>query len=114
MAFTLVGNDHYPSAAFASIDAVAGVGPVQVAAEEAGPQDGFSGYAIFHDPNPPRPRWGDYAAAALDGNSIWISSEYIAQTTCTLAQYEATPIGSCGGTRTALANEATRISSVKP
>ena len=33
MAFTLVGRDHYPSAAFASIDALAGVGPVQVAAE---------------------------------------------------------------------------------
>ena len=28
--------------------------------------------------NPPRTRWGDYGAAAVDGNSIWIASEYIA------------------------------------
>ena len=27
---------------------------------------------------PARTRWGDYGAAAVDGNSIWIASEYIA------------------------------------
>ena len=45
-------------------------------------------------------------------NAIWIASEYIGQT-CTLAQYEAAPFGSCGGTRTALANWYTRISQVQ-
>ena len=29
-------------------------------------------------PNPIRSRWGDYGAASVDGNSIWIASEYIA------------------------------------
>jgi hypothetical protein len=110
MAFTLVGRDHYPSAAFAAIDA-GGVGPVQVAAEGLGPADGFSGYQIFNDPDPNRPRWGDYGAAVVDGNDIWIASEYIAQT-CTLDTYIATG-GSCNGTRTALANWATRITRVR-
>ena len=49
----------------------------------------------------------------MDGSNIWVAAEYIAQT-CTLAQYEATPFGSCGGTRTALANWATRISLIQP
>jgi hypothetical protein len=63
--------------------------------------------------DPPRPRWGDYGAAAADGSSIWIASEYIGQT-CTLAQYLEAPVGSCGGTRTALANWFTRILRLTP
>ncbi len=109
MAFTLVGRDFYPSAAFASIGA-GGVGAVQLAAQGAGPADGFSGYAVFNAPNPARPRWGDYGAAVVDGSNIWIASEYIGQT-CDLSTYLAT-LGSCGGTRTALANWDTRISEV--
>jgi hypothetical protein len=111
MAFTLVGRDFYPSAAFASIDA-SGVGAVQVAAQGAGPADGFTGYALFNAPNPARPRWGDYGAAVVDGSHIWIASEYIGQT-CDLSTYLATK-GSCGGTRTALANWDTRITEVTP
>ena len=111
MAFTLVGRDFYPSAAFASIDA-GGVGAVQVAALGAGPADGFSGTAVYNAPNPARPRWGDYGAAVVDGSNIWLASEYIAQT-CNLSQYLATG-GSCGGTRTVLANWATRITEVNP
>ncbi len=63
--------------------------------------------------DPPRTRWGDYGAAVSDGNNIWIASEYIAQT-CTLAQYLSGAIGSCGGTRTSLANWGTHISNVRP
>jgi hypothetical protein len=111
MAFTLVGRDFYPSAAFASISA-AGTGTVQVAAAGAGPADGFSGTAVFNAPNPARPRWGDYGAAVFDGSNFWIASEYIGQT-CTLPQYLATG-ASCGGTRTVLANWGTRLTEVKP
>ena len=110
MAFTLVGNNHYPSAAFTSFSA-SGTGPLQVAAEGLGPSDGFTGTFFYNFPNPPRPRWGDYGTAVVDGNSFWIASEYIGQT-CTFAQYTAAPFGSCGGTRTSLANWGTRISHV--
>ena len=111
MAFTLVGRDFFPSAAFASIDA-GGVGPVQIAATGLGPSDGFSGTSVFNAPNPARPRWGDYGGAVVDGDNIFIASEDIAQT-CTLSQYLATG-ASCGGTRTALANWGTRITEVNP
>ena len=70
-----------------------------------------NGYKAFGDP--PRPRWGDYGAAAVDGGDIWFASEWIAAD-CTLAQYMAGAFGSCGGTRTSLANWATRISKVTP
>jgi hypothetical protein len=102
MAFTVVGEDYYPSAGHALIDANASnaVGPlVHVAAAGLGVADGFTSYKAFVG-DPPRTRWGDYGAAWIDGNNVWIASEYIGQT-CTLAQYMAAPFGSCGGTRTA-------------
>jgi hypothetical protein len=107
IAFTVLGRDHFPSAGYATIDR-SGTGDVQVAAEGLGPQDGFSGYKAFN--NPPRPRWGDYGAAVAFGNEVWIASEYSGQT-CDLATYaNLAAFGSCGGTRTALANWYTRIS----
>jgi len=118
MAFTATGDNLFPSAAFASIDAIAGVGPWNVVDGGAGQavDDGFTSYKSQVG-NPPRTRWGDYGAAAMDGNSVWIASEYIAQT-CTLQQYMAlptfSPFGSCGGTRASLGNWATRISKVTP
>ncbi|TMD09529.1 MAG: hypothetical protein E6J01_01530 [Chloroflexi bacterium] len=116
MAFTLVGRNFFPSAAFASINA-GGVGAVQVAAAGLGPADGFSGYALFNFPNPARPRWGDYGAAVVDGSNVWIASEYIGQA-CSLQEYTTntapSPFGSCGKTRTALANWYTRITEVAP
>jgi len=114
IAFTVVGADYYPSAGYASIDASVGAGDIHVAAAGLGPQDGFSGYGFYaSNPGHPRPRWGDYGAAALDGSSIWLASEYIGQT-CTLSQYLAAPVGSCGGTRATLGNWGTRISKVTP
>jgi hypothetical protein len=112
MAFTVVGEDTFPSAGYAGIDARVGAGDVHIAAAGVGVTDGFTSYKAFVG-DPPRTRWGDYGAAALDGNSIWIGSEYINQS-CTLAQYVSSPFGSCGGTRTALANWGTRISKVTP
>ncbi len=88
-----------------------GAGDLHVAAEGVGPQDGFSGYAPLSQNSRTRirPRWGDYGAAAVDGANIWIASEYIAQT-CTYAEYQAAPFGTCGGTRASLGNWSTRIS----
>jgi hypothetical protein len=114
MAFTVLGSSYFPSAGFATIDSH-GTGAVQIAKLGVGPADGFSGYNLYG--NPPRPRWGDYGAAATVGNTIWIASEMINQT-CTLAQYEGAPFGgtgafgSCGGTRTSLANWSTEITKI--
>ncbi|HEY2499047.1 MAG TPA: hypothetical protein VGK24_18440 [Candidatus Angelobacter sp.] len=109
IAFTVLGQDHSPSAGYASLDAKVGAGDVHIAAEGAAPQDGFTGY--FPEVNPVRPRWGDYGAAAVDGNTIWFASEYIANS-CDLNNYVATNF-TCGNTRGSLGNWATRITHVK-
>jgi hypothetical protein len=79
MAFTATGDTLNPSAGYAAIDALAGVGPWNVVpgGQGAAQDDGFTSYKSQVG-NPPRTRWGDYGAAAVDGNSIWIASEYIA------------------------------------
>jgi hypothetical protein len=121
MPFTVVGPNDFPSAGYASIDAKVGAGDAHVIAVGAGPQDGFSGYQAFRQTRPTaRPRWGDYGAAVVDGKSIWVASEYIAQT-CTLADYlTANPstlnpaFGTCGNTRGPLGNWSTHISQLTP
>jgi hypothetical protein len=130
MAFTDTGDTRYPSAAYAPIDAQVGVGawndvPGGVGAAA---DDGFSGYKQQNFPNPLRSRWGDYGAAAVDGNSIWIASEYIASA-CDYTTWGGpffvggtgdNLLGTCAGAnhgpgvRTALANWSTRISELTP
>ena len=111
MAFTISGQDYYPSAGYVSIDAKIGVGDMHVAAEGLGPDDGFTGYGAIVG-YPPRTRWGDYGAAAVDGNTVWLASEYIGQS-CTLEEYLNSGL-TCGGTRAPLGNWGTRITKVKP
>jgi hypothetical protein len=77
------------------------------------PDDGFTGYKAFVGDISLGARWGDYGMAVTVGKDIWVASEFIGQT-CTLSQYLAAPIGSCGATRTALANWYTRISKITP
>jgi hypothetical protein len=108
--FTLTGPSYYPSAAYAGLSLRGRVGAIRLAAAGLGPDDDFSDYKAF---NQQRYRWGDYGAAAVDGKTVWVANEYIGQR-CTLAQYEATPFGSCNNTRTSLANWGTRISLIKP
>jgi hypothetical protein len=128
MAFTATGDTLNPSAAYASIDALAGVGQWNVVpgGQGAAPADGFTSYKAQVG-DPPRTRWGDYGAAAVDGNSIWIASEYIAQA-CDYTAWGGpffggsgdNLLGTCGGAshgpgaRTALANWSTRISKFTP
>ena len=118
MAFTLVGKNDFPSAAYAPFNTDSGPGDVHVAAAGLGPDDGFTSYAAFVG-TPIRTRWGDYGAAVVDGSNVWIASEYIGQT-CTFKQYtsgvSATSLGtfgSCGATRTSLGNWDTRITELK-
>lgn len=102
--FSLMGKDHYPSAAYVRFNVRSGSEPIRIAAEGLGPDDGLTAYpAAFHLP---RTRWGDYGAAIADGSTIWLASEYIGQT-CTYTQWLGDP--TCGGTRSPLANWYTRI-----
>jgi len=129
MAFTDTGDTTNPSAAYASIDAIAGVGAWNdvTGGTGAAQDDGFTSYKAEVG-NPPRTRWGDYGAAAVDGNSVWIASEYIAHA-CTYTDWGGpfftggtgdNLLGTCGGashgpgTRSALANWSTRISKLTP
>jgi hypothetical protein len=97
----------------------AGAGAVQ--------DDGFTSYKSQVG-NPPRTRWGDYGAAAVDGSNVWIASEYIAGA-CDYTAWGGpfftggtgdNLLGTCGGAshgpgvRTALANWSTRISMLTP
>jgi hypothetical protein len=131
MAFTYTGDTTFPSAAYSPIDAQVGAGPWSFAGPDgqgAAADDGFSGYKAQRFPNPIRPRWGDYGAAAVDGNSIWIASEYIAHS-CDYTAFGGpffvggsgdNLLGTCAGAshgpggRTALANWSTRISKLTP
>jgi hypothetical protein len=108
--FTLAGAHYYPSAAFAGVT-TRGLGPVKLAGLGVGVEDGFTGYKALNPPGNGIARWGDYGAASVVGGDVWVASEYIAQR-CTLAQYTADP--TCGRTRSALANWATRISLIRP
>ena len=56
MAFTLVGADYYPSAAYAAFDGRTGAGEIFLAKAGLGPQDGFAAYKVFNAPDPARPR----------------------------------------------------------
>jgi hypothetical protein len=130
MAFTAMGDTLNPSAAYAPIDANAGVGAWNVVngGTGAAADDGFSGYKATRFPNPIRPRWGDYGAAAVDGNSVWIASEYIGGA-CNYTDWGGplfvggtgdNILGTCGGAshgpgpRSASANWSTRISKLTP
>jgi hypothetical protein len=107
IAFTVMGETNHPTPAYARIDDDGHVGPIRFATPGVGVADGFTSYKAFVG-DPPRTRWGDYGAAVTDGNDIWMASEYIAQT-CTLNEWLSGSLGSCGGTRTALGNWATRL-----
>ena len=111
ISFTLVGADHFSSAAYVNLGGNGREGPIRIAAEGKGPDDGFSGYEAFSGGNVAR--WGDYGAVAVDNGEFWMAAEYIGQS-CTLSEYLRSPFGSCGGTRVPLGNWYTRISRVRP
>lgn len=133
MAFTATGgasNSTNPSAAYAALDAIYGLTAWNIVpgGEGARVDDGFSGYKQLRFPLGIRPRWGDYGAAAVDGNSVWLASEFI-QASCDYTAWGGpffvggtgdNLLGTCGGAshgpgqRTALANWSTFISKYTP
>jgi hypothetical protein len=130
MAFTVTGDGQFPSTGYTSMDAIGGAGPVHIVQSGQAPDDGFTGYRSQSSPAgaPPRTRWGDYSATAVDGNSIWIASEYIGGK-CDFTDWGGpffangtgdNLLGTCGGmarahgVRTSIADWSTRISLLEP
>ncbi len=130
IAFTYTDASTFPSAAYTPIDAKVGAGAWSFAGpggQGAAVDDGFTSYKSQVG-NPPRTRWGDYGAAAVDGNSIWIASEYIAAA-CDYATWGGrffgattgdNKLGTCApspgaaGPRVALGNWSTHIAKLNP
>ena len=130
IAFTYTDASIYPSAAYAPLDAKVGAGAWSFAGhggQGAAVDDGFTSYKSQVG-NPPRTRWGDYGAAAVDGNSIWVASEYIAEA-CDYATWGGrffgatsgdNKLGTCAptpgaaGPRVALGNWSTHIAELQP
>ena len=121
IAFTASGDAAYPGAAFAGFDTNTGVSAWSYVkgGQGAAPDDGFTNYKSQVG-DPPRVRWGDYGAAAVDGNSIWMASEYIANA-CDYTTWGGDNFaggtgwgGVCGGTRGFYGNWSTRISQYQP
>lgn len=75
IAFTLVGPDYFPSAAYAPLSMDSGAGAVRIAAVGTEPADGFSGYRAFADTSVER--WGDYHTAVVDTDgSFWFTVQW--------------------------------------
>lgn len=74
--FSVVGEDFFPSAAYALLDAAKGAGPIVISGPGVAPDDGFSGYAPFASRG--AARWGDYSAAVSDeSGNIWMGTGMI-------------------------------------
>jgi hypothetical protein len=130
MAFTATGDSLFPSAGYAPIDAIVGAGAWNVVPGGQGQadDDGFTSYKAQVGGNPPRTRWGDYGAAAVDGSSVWLTSEYVG-TSCSYTDWGGpffaggsgdNLLGTCAGPghghggRTALGNWSTYVSKFTP
>ena len=86
IAFSISGPDFFPSAGYVQSSEDEGFGKIHIAAAGVNSEDGFTAYpnetpSPCNDPVNPtecEARWGDYGAAAVDGDgNIWIASEYI-------------------------------------
>jgi hypothetical protein len=72
IAFSLIGPDYFPSAAYIAFDKQSGAkGAVQIAGAGVAPDIGFSGAGGG------RQRWGDYSAAVDEAGNVWAATEYI-------------------------------------
>jgi hypothetical protein len=124
MAFSYTDATTNESAAYAPIDASVGLGDSHIIA--TGTRD--DGFSLYPNRFGGRPRWGDYGAAAVDGNSVWLASE-LTGSSCNYTDWGGpffaggsgdNLLGTCGGVshgpgvRSALADWSTRISKLTP
>ena len=68
-------------------------GAVRVAAEGAAPSDGFTEYPSVGGN---RPRWGDYSASVVAGDTVYIANEYIGHSCDTETFFGDTTCGQIG------------------
>ena len=72
IAFSLIGPDYFPSAAYIGFHKQQGAqGSVYIAGAGVAPDIGFSGAGGG------RQRWGDYSAGVDEAGAIWVAAEYI-------------------------------------
>jgi hypothetical protein len=77
IAFSVAGQDFFPSAGYATLDATNGAGPIVISGPGVAPDDGFTAYRPV-GPSFRAGRWGDYSFAVSDENGkIWMGSEMI-------------------------------------
>jgi len=78
VAFSIAGEDLYPSAGYATLDAAKGIGPIVISFNGVAPDDGFSPYVGVSSSPGRVGRWGDYSFAASDeSGNIWMGAEVI-------------------------------------
>lgn len=79
IAFSVVGPDYFPSAAYVRINSDGDLqGPIVIAGAGNLPDDGFTQYPPETGIPSTVGRWGDYSAAvATPDGSIWMAAEYI-------------------------------------
>jgi hypothetical protein len=77
IAFSIAGEDFYPSAGYSMLDASNGAGPIVISGPGVAPDDGFTAYRPV-GPDFRVARWGDYSFAVADENgNIWMGGEMI-------------------------------------
>jgi hypothetical protein len=103
IAFSISGNDFFPSAAYKVMNSGQAGRQVRIAGAGQDPDDGFTGYPAEVGGDGVA-RWGDYSAAVADGGNIWFASEYIPKQCSTLTL-------PC---RTLLANWGTFVAKIRP
>ena len=75
LAFSIAGEDFFPSAGYSVLDAANGAGPIVISFAGVAPDDGFSGYFPY---GLRVGRWGDYSWAVSDeAGNIWTGAEVI-------------------------------------
>lgn len=77
ISFSVAGENFFPSAGYATLDASTGAGPIILSGAGVAPDDGFTAYRPV-GPNFRAARWGDYTFAVSDeSGNLWMGSEMI-------------------------------------
>ena len=77
IAFSIAGEEFFPSSGYATLDAANGAGPIVISFNGVAPNDGFTAYRPL-GPNFRVGRWGDYSWAVSDeSGTIWMGAEVI-------------------------------------